>query len=984
MAKKAFDISLNDRLLRLAYFVFAAFFAVGMLHADNIDNQDNVLSRGTNFIVEAGGTNIYAGRMEASVRISADDMSFALHSAMAVTPGWENVNPQRREVAPAKVVWEAKISASSDFRLEKRNGAEGTLTVSDDGFLIVEKSNSAGYLVITAPSFALPTGMPVRLSADVAVEGSDYIYSQAYLRGYGKTEDLTPCWELDTKFFSMGGQEEMFGAVNSAPGMTYRKYAHARVDGGGMLTPAVVVSGRSFRIKWKNWTAEDLDAADMKWKGYFEARTARDHGGERIDDEKFGQILANDVEHTAKLAKVDGITRLLIDGKVSVPVAYRAKGSFGADAFMETFAGGPLAAQGVKLFVKGLGMGGDRRKSRKYWSKEGFDAKGAAEDVRRSMRLVPDGLCVLSISCNAYPSFTLEEHPDEVWINKDGTTVRGTYGSCVSTYADMGIKSTNMWPWVSYASPAWRKAISDNIRALLAELRKSGLTKRIVGVHLSGYHDGQFYSPYEDHSACAKAEYEKYLKENPPTECRDYAYFSKLLGFRAQEEFARVFKRELGKDALAIRWCMSPFCGGLDLTPFVQSDVIDICVPQPTYELRRPAMSSEMKLPFSSFDLHCKMYWNEFDLRTYAALETWAAGGVVSTKGLGQSDDFPMWATVYRKHAGMMMARRTGYWFYDMGGGWYTATEIAADIGSVIGIDKRLTSRKASTWQPDVAIICDEAGLGADAGEPWNGDANHPFTLQLMRSQMMLVASSGVPYRFYLAEDVIRNPELVADCRLVAMSMFRTFDERRKKMVQSLANDGRTLLFFAEAGVAGGDEVTGFKTVYSTNSLPHELVAEKGKDADVGSYMSFTRRRLWPEGRHSVQHGPRGTVVETANMDVFARYASDGAPAIASVSNNRCRRITVCEPAGLTPAMFNRFAREAGAYVPVDCGGVEVDMNGDFVSMHAIRNAKGKFRLPRPCRVVNLRNGKEETVDNGAVAIELSAGETCWFELEDL
>ena len=106
---------------------------------------------------------------------AAIGVSSCILSAMAVTPGWENINPQRREVAPAKTVWEARISASSGFKLEKRNGAEGILSVSEDGFLVVEKTNSAGYLVVTAPSFVLPTGMPVRLSADVAIEGSDYI-----------------------------------------------------------------------------------------------------------------------------------------------------------------------------------------------------------------------------------------------------------------------------------------------------------------------------------------------------------------------------------------------------------------------------------------------------------------------------------------------------------------------------------------------------------------------------------------------------------------------------------------------------------------------------------------------------------------------------------------------------------------------------------------------------------------------------------------
>ena len=757
----------------------------------------------------------------------------------APTPGWENVNPERREVAPAKILWEASFSKESGgFALEKRNGAEGRMTVTR-GCLEVEKTNADGYLVVTAVPFTAPTGTPVRIFADVSVEDGDYLYSQAFLRGYGKREDLTPCWDLDTRYFSRGGQEEMFGAVNSAPGMTYRKYAHARTDSGGCVTPALILSGRPFRLSCRRWVAEDLDAADMEWKGYFEARAARDHGGERMDDGEFSRKIAADSEHTARLAKVDGVTRLLIDGKPSVPVAYRAKGSFGADAFMETFAGGPLAAQGVNLFVKGIGMGGDRRKARRYWSRDGFDAAGAVKDIRNAMRLAPDGLFLLSISCNAYPGFTLEEHPDEVWRKADGSIVCGTYGSCVSTYADMGIKATNRWPWVSYASPSWRAAVKSNIAALLGELRRTGLTKRIVGVHLSGYHDGQFYSPYEDHSDCAKAEYEAYLKENPPPECRDYAYFSKLLGFKAQEDFARTFKRILGKDAIAIRWCMSPFCGGLDLTPFVQSDAIDICVPQPTYELRRPGMSSEMKLPFSSFDLHCKMYWNEFDLRTYGALETWAEPGAVCTKGLGQSDDFPMWCTVYRKHAGMMMARRTGYWFYDMGGGWYTPAEIAADIGKVVRTQGRLLSRKPSAWRPDVAIVCDEAGLGADAGEPWNGDANHPFTLQLMRSQMMLVAASGVPYRFYLAEDVVRDPGIVKDCRLVAFAMFRTFDGRRRRMVDALAGDGRTLLFLAEAGVAGGDDATGFETVYSTNSLPHVIVAASGEDASaVGSYMT--------------------------------------------------------------------------------------------------------------------------------------------------
>ena len=59
MAKKTFDVSYNGKLLRWVCFVFSAFFAVGASYADNIDNQDYVLSGAMDFIAEAGVTDDY-------------------------------------------------------------------------------------------------------------------------------------------------------------------------------------------------------------------------------------------------------------------------------------------------------------------------------------------------------------------------------------------------------------------------------------------------------------------------------------------------------------------------------------------------------------------------------------------------------------------------------------------------------------------------------------------------------------------------------------------------------------------------------------------------------------------------------------------------------------------------------------------------------------------------------------------------------------
>jgi hypothetical protein len=664
-----------------------------------------------------------------------------------------------------------------------------------------------------------------------------------------------------------------------------------------------------------------------------------------------------------------------VDGNVSVPVAYRSKSSFGEDALLETFAGGPVVRQGVRLVVKTVAMGGRDGEKRRYWTQKGFDVKGAVRDVKDALRIAPDALCILGIGCNAYPDFARVEHPDEIWRLEDGTPVKGTMGSCEVGYDDMGVRDTNRWPWVSYASPAWRNAIKTNIRSLVSELKRTGLAKRIVGVHFSGYHDGQFFSPYPDFSDCAKAEYERYLKETPPIKY-EYAAFSRLLGFRAQEDFAREFKAAMGKDVVAIRWCMGPFLGALDLTAFAFSDVIDICVPQPTYETRRPGMVMEPKLPFSSFDLHCKMYWNELDFRTYGALETWARSGVVATKGLGQSDDFAMWRTVYRKAAGMTIARHSGYWFYDMGGGWFSPPEIARDIGEVVKVQADLLSSKPSVWRPSVAVVADEAGLGMCAGKK-----RHPFVMHLFRRQLSLFAASGVPYEFYLAEDVLRNPSLLHGCRTVVLGLFRSFDERRRRFVESLARDGRTLVFLSESGVEGGASVTGFDLSYSTNSMPHEIVQESEMTDVVCGYMASERRRHHPKGPDAIVRGPRVTVCEKDGVRVLARFASDGAPALAMRNDSGCRRVYVCEPCGLSPGFFNRLVRESGAYVPVSGGGLQVDMNGSFISLHALKNGEWDFSLPFPCRVMNIKNGHEELVHNGVVHLALTAGETCWFRL---
>ena len=124
-----------------------------------------------------------------------------------------------------------------------------------------------------------------------------------------------------------------------------------------------------------------------------------------------------------------------------------------------------------------------------------------------------------------------------------------------------------------------------------------------------------------------------------------------------------------------------------------------------------------------------------------------------------------------------------------------------------------------------------------------------------------------------------------------------------------------------------------------------------------------------------------GVTTETGRANFFARISGqlhrlaasgvpfdfwlakdfDADPALAASYRYVVRRITDSDRY-IMPAEFNALARAAGAYVPVEPNTLEVDMNGDFISVHALRNGTFDFKLPFPCRVYNVKSGQEEQV----------------------
>ena len=807
-----------------------------------------------------------------------NSMMIAMLAAVAADlgTGWQNICETRREEPPVKVVWTAPTEG---FAVEREDGAAGEVEIRN-GAITIRKTNDIGRIVVTAPSFKSGKGRRLRFFADVSVR-TDNPWADGFLCAWSSKRAIVRDDAIAAPWFNAGGYY-MRHLVNTAPGMTYRKYRHLEPDA-DEATVAIVVGGAPSETTWKNLAADDLVAADAVWDEKYRHRDdAHDYSADMQPRDEFLRTLASEKDHTAAIKVRDGYSRLVVDGEVVTPLAYKITTIVKPGAV--TYAGKKLQDRaGVDIGVMNLRLANLKEPDKGFWNERGFDAKAAVDSLEGPMRVGDKTLFILAIGTSAYPAFTEKEHPDDTWRNGDGSVAYGNSGSIIpDRYNDGGAKDPGdrRWPWVSMAAPSWRAAIKRCTQELFAELRKRGMLKRIIGVHYYGYHDGQLALPILDYSPHVKAAYSEYLRKNGLDEndpAGSFAYFSKQVGFLALEDFSREAKRLAGKPILAVKWNQSPFNISFDVTSFVNSDVVDILVPQADYHRRLPGFAQGLNATTASYHRHGKLLWMEFDLRTYKALDVWARS-VIWSKGLNTAEDFPMWQTLLRKNAGMINASRMGWWMYDMAAGWYYDNDIADDFRIVRDQRREMESAKPDPWHPDVALIVDELAI-ANYNTPFGPKVDAPVTLTWM--QWWRNSSSGVPHESYLAQDVYEHPEILDGYKAVLLVGYVSPSAAQKDFLMSLEKRGIKSLTFRSGG---------------------------------------------------------------------------------------------------TPAEeINAFAREAHAFVAAAPNVLEVDMNGDFLSLHCLVPGRHRVKLPFAARVVNMKDGAEAVCDE--LDLELTAGETRWFRL---
>ena len=126
--------------------------------------------------------------------------------------------------------------------------------------------------------------------------------------------------------------------------------------------------------------------------------------------------------------------------------------------------------------------------------------------------------------------------------------------------------------------------------------------------------------------------------------------------------------------------------------------------------------------------------------------------------------------------------------------------------------------------------------------------------------------------------------------------------------------------------------------------------------------------------------------IDAKRAKLIASLKSRGVKLLFLADSGACGGIEACsgcetisEPGGLSPARFNSFVKSCGGYVPADIG-LQVDMNGNFLSVHCLRTGSYRFNLPFKADAKNLKTGKTlRSAD--AIALDMTGGETVWFSI---
>lgn len=717
-----------------------------------------------------------------------------------------------------------------------------------------------------------------------------------------------------------------------------------------------------------------------------------------ISAEELRKRLASQPPHQVESRRINGRPVMMIDGK---PQPY-----FGLYSYPDSRACRFFDEAGINLqwIITYSGY-----RATRFWIGPGkFDFTRFDMELERALRLAPDAKIMLSLMCDPYRDF-YKDFPQAMAIGPHGK-------KCNWRFHEVDQDNDADYFVPSYCSKDYQREMAVMLKAFAKHIQESPYGKAVIGIHIGGGNDNQWFPPHYDACPDAVAAFREFIRaryHNDLTEfrkawgnpdltfetipCRNYEQESEGNGIllnpdspkdRAQIDFntwrsqmplpiielAAKTLREAFTDRhiwLSIYYPDSSEgnCNGKDRFDEIMRDgCIDGIASCLHYgEARRLGEEGSIENAAGSVSLHGKLLMGELDYRgSYTGTAKWGAdydfhgaGGVWGRIGLHSQGI---------RDLGGMLANGQGAWCFILSG--------VAWGDSVLQnyLREENNAAKLAVQEPDGK---DRSALKVFYDMDTSGYSRkhllHLIPLRMGYGELFRVlARCGIGFDGYSLADLTDPARPEGKIYLFPLASNIT-PEQVAYIQKNLQKNGNVIIFAFDAGRLSPLGIR--ETVRRTTGI--EVTPRL-------SEQTVSRNALTSPWKEMAYLGCEANVPVIAVTDpqaepvAYFRYL----PAVVSAAVKRHRDWTgvyVSAPGAITPEFLHRLAEQSGVEPVSDTFDTLFCGNG-FIVMHALHSGPKTIRWEKPCDLIDPGTGRVLVRNAKSFRFDLRVGESRWFK----
>ncbi|MBE7041923.1 MAG: hypothetical protein E7399_00305 [Ruminococcaceae bacterium] len=254
--------------------------------------------------------------------------------------------------------------------------------------------------------------------------------------------------------------------------------------------------------------------------------------------------------------------------------------------------------------------------------------------------------------------------------------------------------------------------------------------------------------------------------------------------------------------------------GHLALEKVYFSDDINMISSPASYSFREPDSTSAFMTLYKTLDLHDKLYFFEYDQRTYLSQEFALAGAGYYCKTDREAVD------LMRRDFMLCASNGTALWWFDMFEGWYASEGIMNGVSKMVEITNRLSK-----------IPCHSVAEVAIIGFPqsmYKVNKRNNIHYSLASGQREGYMRLGAPFDSYVAGD-LGNIDF-SQYKLVVLLDGFDMTSQHAQVIENLKQAGKTILWMYAPDFCNG----GLKRMKELTEMELSEMKERPSSADHG------------------------------------------------------------------------------------------------------------------------------------------------------